>query len=315
MIYKLTEEQVKKTVERGAEILAEYCMNINLHYLVTGSSGGTDSAVTLGFAQRASALARAEGFNLTSVAMVLPCESDPEDTRKGMLAAQTFGAMIITVDLNEVFRYFKNLVFDFVNMELSEILPETGGYQAQNEWAWSKRVAQGNIKARLRMITLYHTARMLKGMVMSTDNLSEYFMAFWTICGDVGDFNVIQNILKGKELYEIAKYLGVPEEITRAKPGDGLKVGGSAEDQLGANYRTIDTIMIRLIQKGFNPNGSIRQLENLPYIENVDPALAQKIAERCLRGAYKRRGTVTVSREELGLPPLKTINLHKEDYD
>jgi len=146
---------------------------------------------------------------------------------------------------------------------------------------------------------------MFKGMVLSTDNLSEYWMAFWTICGDVGDFNVIQNIMKGMELYDIALYLGVPEKIIQAKPSDGLKVAGTAEDQLGADYRKIDTIMVGLIQQGFDPDGSFAQLDNLPDLDGV----AQRIAIKSLKGAYKRRGTFIVPREELGLPAIKDIQL------
>jgi NH3-dependent NAD+ synthetase len=64
----------------------------------------------------------------------------------------------------------------------------------------------------------YHIARMMKGMVLSTDNLSEYWMAFWTLHGDVGDFGMIQMMLKGLELYDLARYLGVPSEIIAARP-------------------------------------------------------------------------------------------------
>jgi NAD+ synthase len=309
MVYRITEDQVKKVVDRGSRFLANYCINGNIHYVVTGSSGGTDSAVTLGFAQRACALTKEKGFNLTSVALILPCESEDEDVMKGYLAARKFGAEPIVLDIEPAFGSVMEYVVKRLNSGLNQILEETGGEDALYGWDWSSRVAQGNVKARLRMITLYHAARMLNGMVLSTDNLSEYWMGFWTICGDVGDFNLIQNIMKGKELYDIAKYLGVPGKITSAKPGDGLKVGGTAEDQLGADYPMIDTIMVKLIQSGFDPNGSISQLKNLPQMEGIAPDILAKVATRCLRGTYKRQGTVIISREELGLLSIKDIRL------
>lgn len=47
-------------------------------------------------------------------------------------------------------------------------------------------ISKGNIQARLRMIYLYNLASIHKGLVMSTDNQTEYQLGFWTIHGDVG---------------------------------------------------------------------------------------------------------------------------------
>lgn len=57
-------------------------------------------------------------------------------------------------------------------------------------------IADGNIQARLRMIYLYNLASIHKGLVMSTDNQTEYQLGFWTIHGDVGDFDPIQDLWK-----------------------------------------------------------------------------------------------------------------------
>lgn len=45
-----------------------------------------------------------------------------------------------------------------------------------------------------------------KGLVMSTDNQTEYQLGFWTIHGDVGDFDPIQDLWK-TEVYGLANYL------------------------------------------------------------------------------------------------------------
>ncbi len=120
---------------------------------------------------------------------------------------------------------------------------------------------------------------------------------------------MIQHLLKGYELYKIAKYLGVPEEIIQAKPDDGLGVGNGDEDQLGASYPVIDRVMINLIQSGFQPDGDQSQLNRLPTIAGIHPELVRKIAQRCLNGAYKRKGTVVLSRKDLGLPDFEEIEL------
>ena len=64
----------------------------------------------------------------------------------------------------------------------------------------------GNIKARLRMIYLYDLANYTKGIVMDTDNLTEHYLGFFTIHGDVCDFNPIGGLWK-HEVYALTKYI------------------------------------------------------------------------------------------------------------
>ncbi|MBT6690891.1 MAG: NAD(+) synthase [Chloroflexi bacterium] len=308
----LSRDQIRTVVDRGAQSLLDYCRLHNIHYLVTGQSGGLDSAVTLGFAQRACQLAEANNFQLTSVGLIMPCHSDESAERLGMKAIEKFGAKQMIIDLTPTFDHaFNNSsLMSHTDIQVRQILKETGGDKSLTEWTWSQKIAQGNIKARLRMMYgTYHVARMMQGMVLSTDNLSEFWMAFWTINGDVGDYGIVQQIMKGLELYQIAEYLGVPDEILEAKPDDGLNVGNGDADQLGADYPTIDRIMVHLIQQGFDPDGSMDQLDGLPAIDGVHYHIVRSIAERCLRGAFKRHGTIILSRENLDLPPIKEIVL------
>ncbi|MBT7370613.1 MAG: hypothetical protein HN816_08205, partial [Gammaproteobacteria bacterium] len=88
----LSQDQVRTVVDRGAQALLDYCQLHGIHYLVTGSSGGLDSALTLGFAQRACQLAAANDFQLTSVGLIMPCHSDETAERLGMKAIEKFGA-------------------------------------------------------------------------------------------------------------------------------------------------------------------------------------------------------------------------------
>jgi len=296
-------------VAEGADALAKYCIKNNLHYMVTGSSGGLDSAVTLGIAEKACLFAESEQFKLNSVALLMPCQSNSKDKILGRKVAEQFNAEIIEIRLDSVFDFAMANTVQETNESVLRIVERTGGDLAKEKWEESLRFTQGNIKARLRMMLgTYHVARMLKGIVLSTDNLSEYMMGFWTLHGDIGDFGVIQNILKGIELYDIAEYLCVPGEIIKAKPGDGLNIAGCAEDQIGCEYAGVDKIMITLIKSGFDINGNITQLENLPEVPGIDKTTVYNVAKRCLIGAYKRTGEITVSREQLGLPHLREVN-------
>ena len=158
------------------------------------------------------------------------------------------------------------------------------------------------------MITLYHIAQLTGGLVVSTDNLSEYWMGFWTICGDVCDYYPILNVLKGSEIYDIASYIGVPEEILCAEPADGLGISSTDAQQIGAKYPVVDRIMIALLNQGFKLNGSLEQLDHLPRIKGIDPIVIKQIAQRALANEFKRRGPIVLTRKDLGLPSLAVID-------
>jgi NAD+ synthase len=253
MNYKLTAEQIKKVINNGAKALFNYCFENDIHYTVTGSSGGLDSAVTLGFANEAMKLARRKNFPLTSIGLILPCHSRPEAKKLGEEAIEKFNAEKIEINLSDAADFLEKNILEkqSINKKIKKILEETGGKKELNNLKYSTTIARGNIKVRLRMMLgTYHVARMTGGIVLSTDNFSEFLMGFWTICGDVGDFGIIQKIFKGLELYDIAKELSVPSGIIAARPDDGLGIGNGDANQLGAEYPLIDEVMIRLIQKG-----------------------------------------------------------------
>jgi len=309
MSYKLNKKQIKTVCENAAQALLDYCTANNIHYVITGSSGGLDSAVTLGLAQVACKMAKKKNFRLTSVGLILPCNSKPEAEELGREAIEKFGAEEIFLDFSCLYSWLDRPVYlGSLKKQVMDILKKTGGMDDCFEH--SEKIASGNIKARLRMMLgTYHVARLMKGIVLSTDNLSEYWMAFWTLHGDVGDFSMIQHLTKGLELYDVARYLGVPQGIIDAKPDDGLGISGGDEDQLGAAYPVLDKIMITLIQKGFDPDGSPEQLRRLPPVPGVEKETIMKIARRAIGGAYKRKGTVMLTRAQLGLPEIKNIKL------
>lgn len=309
--YSLTPAHIEQVVQRAANAIYRYCRQHDKHYLVTGVSGGLDSAVIIALAERACNVAAAARYALTSVGLIMPCMSPPQHAELARQAISQFRAEEITIPLDEAFLQIQAGVLRQTDDQIAAFLKRT---RANPVSEWDQQVAHSNIKVRLRMMCgTYHVARMLNGIVLSTDNYSEYLMGFWTLNGDVGDLGPIQEIFKGLELYEIARYLNVPPGILAAKPTDGLGLSEGDEDQLGADYVTVDRIMIALLQAGFDPNGSLSQLDNLPALESVgNPDLVLKLARRCLLNAYKRTGCVHISRSVLGLPAISDM---KTDLD
>ena len=91
-----------------------------------------------------------------------------------------------------------NFCIDFTEIDLTDEFKTLSSFddheEIENDDDMSYRIRKGNIKARIRMMYLYNVAQINKGLVLSTDNYTEYLLGFWTLHGDVGDFGMIQNL-------------------------------------------------------------------------------------------------------------------------
>ena len=113
------------------------------------------------------------------------------------------------------------------------------------------------------MIYLYNLSSTLNGIVIDTDNLTEYYLGFFTIHGDMGDFNPIGGLWK-HEIYELGNYLlkyysndleksnAIKKSIEIIPTdGNGVNDGGDMEQIApGFNYCDVDNILISYIQNG-----------------------------------------------------------------
>lgn len=204
--------------------IKEYCDINNIKCLVLGISGGIDSTVV-------AALAKQTDIPLIGVS--LPCSTNKEcENTAATLVGNEFCNEFKTINLEDVASH----MIDFCNNI------------EQNENA----IPQGNIKARMRMITLYDIAWKHGGIVLDTDNLTEHYLGFWTIHGDEGDFNPIGSLWK-HEVYGLAKWLKEnkftdSEALTASielMPTDGNGVSNSDLDQIAPNktYDDVDEIL------------------------------------------------------------------------
>ncbi len=295
-MYKLNNTQIETFVTKSSFALYDYCRKNNIHYTVTGVSGGLDSAVTLALAEAARTLAKKDGYKLNNIALLLPCITDKTHMIRAKEVIDKCNAEMIEINLDDIFYKIQSSLQN-TNALIEKILKKTDGE------IFTKKdllISEGNIKARLRMMLgTYHIARLVSGIVLSTDNYSEYLMGFWTICGDVGDFGMLQNIYKGLELYDIARYLKIPESIIDATPDDGLGITeGGDESQIGVDYRTLDILMVKYMNEG--KKSMLKYATN----RNISTAKIDSILKRHQDTAYKRIGPINLKREELGLPEL-----------
>lgn len=112
------------------------------------------------------------------------------------------------------------------------------------EKSYRIELAKANIRPRIRMTYLYEYAQINNLLVIGTGNLSEATVGYFTKWGDgAHDINPLANLTK-REVYILAKYLGVPKAIINAKPSADLWPGQTDEDELGLTYEQIDEFIL-----------------------------------------------------------------------
>ena len=311
MNYTLAPKQAQECIKRIRESIQDYFHQNNLTYAIFGKSEGLDSSVIAGL------LADLDGVR--PIGALMPCESKPEVERIAKVVLEHFRIPWIKVDLTYEYhslmaRFYSS---DSVDDQLARIFQDYGENQLLPRISQIKARASGNIKVRLRMITLYHIAQLTGGLVISTDNLSEMWMGFWTLNGVVGDFSPIQHVWKGLEEYAIAEALGVPQESIRAVPTDGLDIipGGTDEDQLGLPYCELDRVIIRLLQNKFDGTDRHIQPQDKDLLKRIagETELSLEkishVAMRMINTNYKRNWPWVLNRNEIGLEDINHLNV------
>lgn len=110
------------------------------------------------------------------------------------------------------------------------------------------RLAKGNLRARIRMCLLYGLANSLGGLVLGTGNKTELAVGYFTKHGDAAvDILPLGDLYK-TQVYELAKYLGIPPEIINKKPTAGLWKNQYDEEELGITYKKLDKILSQRIK-------------------------------------------------------------------
>lgn len=214
--------QTEKVVDYIVKWLKDYATNAGVNGFVIGVSGGIDSAVT-------STLCAKTGFPLLCLEM--PIHQAPSQVSRALNHIDWLKNKFPKVSMTKI-----NLtpVFDSLVASLPPIENEEDRF-----------MSLANTRARLRMISLYYFAALNKYLVAGTGNKVEDFgVGFYTKYGDGGvDLSPIADLLK-TEVYEIAKYLGISEEIIVAPPTDGLWGDDRTdEDQIGASYPELEWAM------------------------------------------------------------------------
>lgn len=279
---------------------AEYVTSNNLKAMVLGISGGIDSTVVAAICHEVS-----KKTDIPLIGRSLPIKNKEDEFSVSELVGEAFCDEFKVFNLSNS---YKASLFDLCAD--AGLIKDCKGY----DWYWVSDleeltgrtpIANGNLQARCRMKHLYDIASIRKGLVMSTDNQTEYQLGFWTIHGDVGDFDPIQDLWK-TEVYGLANYLrdrykskalealhnDYKETCDKYRamsyavyssckliPTDGLGISNSDLEQIGAeSYDEVDDILSRYI-----PFKEYRQKHGEPLHPHDEMAESDCWSQLCAR--------------------------------
>ena len=211
---------------------------------VVGVSGGVDSALVLALTAQALGADRV-------LALLLPDkDSSPLSAVLGQQAADALGVATVTVDITPALTALGCYAqrdgavqtilpsYDPTQDTLKIVLPtdllERGSLNRYSAVvsgpdrperrrvltpaAYLRIVAASNMKQRTRMLTLYFEAECRNYAVVGTANKNEYAQGFFVKYGDGGvDIQPIQHLCK-TQVYQLARYVGVPAAIIERTP-------------------------------------------------------------------------------------------------
>lgn len=288
----------------------EYLISNNLKVMILGISGGIDSTVCAAICHEVS---KQTGIPL--IGRSLPTHNNKKgETSTADLVGFAFCSNYREVDMDLTYR---KLAYSITFPE--GLIDTSGPFDFDKQLPKQTPLANGNIQARLRMIYLYNLASIYKGIVIDTDNLTEHNLGYWTVHGDVGDFNPIGGLWK-TEVFKLAEYLIIRYNINKEndkclavessfklKPTAGLGITNDDLEELGAeSYEQVDAILQEILAwKSFNdPDITFKSLEEekLAFL-NAQQMLCYPIevitaiAERHFKSEFKRqKSPVKISR-------------------
>jgi len=215
----------EKVVRRITRFIKDYVEMCGANGVVLGLSGGVDSTTVAFLCVRSLGNDKVMG-------LIMPEEgvTKKEDVEDAIQVSEKLGINYKIIEIGDIVR------------EFTEKLGK------------GSKIAVANLKPRIRMIVNYYFANNLNRLVVGTGNKSELMIGYFTKYGDGGvDFLPIGDLYK-TEVFELARYLGVPEKIINKKPSAGLWVGQTDEGEIGMSYVELDNLL-KAIERGEKREG------------------------------------------------------------
>ncbi|HEX2692976.1 MAG TPA: NAD+ synthase [Gemmatimonadaceae bacterium] len=222
---------------------------------VVGLSGGVDSAVTAFLASKALG-----PENVVAVRMPYRTSS-PDSLSHAQLVIDQLGIESRTIDISAA----------------------VDGYLVNEPDADPAR--RGNVMARERMIILFDLSAKYRALPVGTGNKTERLLGYFTWhADDSPPINPLGDLFK-TQVWELAKFLGVPDVIIQKPASADLIEGQTDEGDFGISYPEADQILNWLVS-GYTPAALATR--------GFDPSKVEVVRKR-LAGTHWKRKLPTVA--------------------
>ena len=212
-------DNAEEIYRRIIKEIRKYFRENGIKKAVIGLSGGIDSSLS------AKLVADAVGKeNVHGIMMPVKGISSDENIKDAVGLCKLIGISHSIIYINDFIKGFEKL-------------------------EWQSKIAKMNTSSRIRAVILYHYANTHNALVIGTSNKTEIMLGYFTKYGDGAvDIEVIGDLFKTDEL-ELARYLKIPEKIIKKTPTAELYHGQTDEEELGASYKEIDSILMKIDKK------------------------------------------------------------------
>ena len=242
---------LKEVHNELVEFLRESFKKAGFSKAVLGLSGGIDSALV------AYLLRDALGKENVLAIMMPYKSSNPDSLNHAKLVIEDLGINSKTIEITDMIdAYFKN-----------------------EKDASSLRM--GNKMARERMSILFDYSSKENALVVGTSNKTEIYLGYSTQFGDSAcALNPIGDLYK-TNIWDLSRYLKIPNELIEKKPSADLWEGQTDEQEMGLTYKEADQVLYRMLEE----NKTVKEI----LAEGFSKDLVDNILKRMNRSEYKRR--------------------------
>lgn len=252
IISEIINKDYDKTTDYIRDFIKQQVSNAHANGVVFGLSGGIDSAVL-------AYICKIKELRENTLAIIMP------DTAVTPESETADAQRIISI-----------LGLEYKLIDINPILREYGMYLEPN------KVARANLSARVRSNILYYYANAKNRLVLGSSDKSEYLIGYFTKYGD-GASDIVPIISLYKlQVRELARHLGVSDKIIEKKSNPFLRKDDlGAENEIGATYEEIDTVLWCMIEKKMT-------IQEIAEKSQIDTIIVQKIVKMNDTSKHKR---------------------------
>ena len=249
-----SEDELEARRQNIVEFIADTVDDAGAEGAVIGLSGGIDSTTT--------AYLAVEALGADSVhGLLMPSSVNPDaDETDAERVAEALDIEYDTVEINPI-------VDAFVD--------------AAPDHAAEDRMALGNVRVRTRAVLNYFLANAEGRIVLGTGNRSEAATGYFTKYGDQAvDCNPIGNLYKC-QVRQLARDLGVPEDLVTRTPTAAMWEGQTDEEEMGLGYDDLDAILALHVHGPLSRHATVETLD-------VPGSAIDRVVELYEASAHKR---------------------------